>query len=261
MKQVALPPAGRQRLRRGLYLQRVRRRKFDAWVIKLDGNGHRLWSRQPGTSIDDIGYGVATDTDGNVYVVGLTGGALGGPNKGGDDPWLIKFDGDGHRLWSRQPGTSTYDIAYGVATDTDGNVYVVGETYGALGGPSKGLLDAWLIKFDGDGHQLWSRQPGTSEVDDAKGVATDTDDNVYIVGSTFGALGGPSKGDYDPWLIKFDRDGHQLWSQQPGTSGQDFARGVATDTDDNVSVVGQTYGALGGPNKGNSDAWVIKYAR
>jgi hypothetical protein len=97
--------------------------------------------------------GVATDTNGNVYVVGETNGALGGPYKGAlEDAWVIKFDGDGRRLWSRQPGTSTTDRAHGVATDTDGNVYVVGDTTdGALGGPFKGYIDAWAIKFDGNG--------------------------------------------------------------------------------------------------------------
>jgi hypothetical protein len=75
--------------------------------------------------------------------VGFTQGALGGANKGGFDAWVIKFDGDGHRLWSRQPGTSDYDVAQGVATDTAGNVYVVGGTSGALGGPFKG--GAWTL--------------------------------------------------------------------------------------------------------------------
>lgn len=41
----------------------------------------------------------------------------------------------------------------------------------------------------------------------------------------------------------------------------DGASAVATDTDGNATVVGQTYGALGGPNKGDSDAWVIRYAK
>ncbi len=72
--------------------------------------------------------------------------------------------GSGRRLWSRQPGTSDDDVALAVATDTDGNVYVVGYTLGALGGRNKGFFDAWVIKFDGDGHRLWSRQPGTSDL-------------------------------------------------------------------------------------------------
>ncbi|MFO1112815.1 MAG: SBBP repeat-containing protein [Rhodospirillales bacterium] len=62
-----------------------------------------------------------------------------------------------------------------------------------------------MIKFDRCGRQLWSRQPGTSDADDAGGVATDQDGNAYLVGSTDGALGGPNKGDGDAWVIKYAR--------------------------------------------------------
>jgi hypothetical protein len=233
----------------------------DAWMIKFDSDGRRLWGRQPGTSDGDSATGVTTDTDGNVYVVGTTFGALGGPKRGNTDAWVIKFDGDGHQLWSQQPGTSDGDRAFAVATDADGNVYVVGESDGALGGPNKGEDDAWVIKFDSKGRQLWSQQPGTSDTDVARDVATNKHGNVYVVGQTLGALGGPSRGGVDAWVIKFDGDGHPLWSEQPGTSDFDLATGVATDTDGNVSVVGGSYGALGGANEGIEDAWVIKYAR
>jgi hypothetical protein len=141
------------------------------------------------------------------------------------DAASISTDGSGRRLWSRQPGTRDFDQAFGVATDEVGNVYVVGETGGALGGPNKGDRDAWVIKYGRDGHRLWSRQPGKSSEDFATGVATDTDGNVYVVGRTTGALRR-----IDPWVIKFAGDGRRLWSRQPGTSGQDEASGVATDT-------------------------------
>ena len=178
----------------------------DAASMATDGGGRRLWSRQPGTFADDSAADVATDKDGNVYVVGGTGGALVGPNQGRSDAWVIKFDGDGHRLWSRQPGTNADDFAFGVATDKDGNVYVVGGTDGALVGPRKGKGDPWVIKFDGDGDPLWSQQPGTVGNDRATGVATDTDGNVSVVGWTLGGvLGGPSKGGYDAWVIQYAR--------------------------------------------------------
>jgi hypothetical protein len=217
----------------------------DAASMATDGAGHRLWSRQPGTSDDDTALGVATDEDGNVYVAGSTGGALGGPNKGGSDAWVIKFDGAGHRLWTRQPGTSASDAVLGVATDTDGSVYVVG--YTSLG---PGDADAFVIKLGSDGHLLWRRQPGTS---DAQDVATDEDGNVYVVGGTC------IRCDTDAWVTKYDGAGHPLWTRQPGTSGFDRAYDVAIGGEGDVYVVGETEGALGGPNKGPDDTWVIKY--
>ena len=148
-------------------------------------------ARQPGTRGFDAARSVATDADGNVYVAGQTEGALGGRDKGDGDAFVIKFDGDGHRLWARQPGTSLGDGANGVATDMDGNVYIAGCTEFAFDG---GLLTPLSLSTIGDGHRLWTQQPGSGRPDDAFGVATDPEGNVYVVGVTSGALGGPKKG-------------------------------------------------------------------
>jgi hypothetical protein len=235
-----------------------------AFVIKYDGDGHRLWARQPATSLPDYAVGVATDVDGNVYVVGGTEGALGGPKKGGKgdgDAFVIKYDGDGHRLWTLQAGTSGYDFANGIATDADRNVYVVGDAGGALSGSNKD--GAFVIKYDLDGHQLWARQPATNEGSIAWGVSADANGNVYIAGSTIDGLGGPYKGTEDAFVIKYDLDGHVVWLRQFGMNvnvGGDFPQGVATDVDGNVYVAGLTWGALAGPNKGGGDAFLIKFA-
>ena len=44
--------------------------------------------------------------------------------------------------WKKQLGTSEYDYSSGVATDSSGNVYISGSTYGALAGTNKGSYDA-----------------------------------------------------------------------------------------------------------------------
>jgi hypothetical protein len=51
-------------------------------AASMASDGHQLWSRQPGTSSSDWGDGVATDRNGNVFVVGSTIGGLGGANQG-----------------------------------------------------------------------------------------------------------------------------------------------------------------------------------
>ena len=63
----------------------------DAWVMKLDTDGHRLWARQPGTADDDEALAVATDAAGNVYLTGWTDGSLGYTNRGKSDAWVMKI--------------------------------------------------------------------------------------------------------------------------------------------------------------------------
>jgi hypothetical protein len=124
------------------------------------------WVRQLGTSELDEAYGAATDGDGNVYISGSTlGGALGGPNQGLWDAWLAKYSPAGAVLWKRQFGTSESDLAFRVATDSDGNVYITGGTFGSLGRRQQGNGDAWVAKYSAAGALRWKRQLGTFEQD------------------------------------------------------------------------------------------------
>lgn len=54
---------------------------FD-YVRKFDGDGNALWTRQFGSSANDIPHGVASDESGTVIVVGDTGGDLEGSSAG-----------------------------------------------------------------------------------------------------------------------------------------------------------------------------------
>ena len=50
-----------------------------------------------------------------------------------------------------------------------------------------------------------------------------------------------------------------VWVRQFGTSGDDFARGVAVDSSGNVYAAGMTAGGLDGSNAGSNDLFVVKY--
>lgn len=114
--------------------------------------------------------------------------------------------------------------------------------------------------------QPWSgvRQAGTTATDNARGVALDSSGNIYLAGSTLGALDGNlSAGGEDLFLLKYGPTGTLLWSRQFGTVAGDGANAVAVDSFGNVYVAGFTLASLPGApvgNSGGSDLFLIKYS-
>jgi|GEM_PF-3007753 len=235
----------------------------DIFLAKFDAAGNEQWTRQLGSDSNDEAVAVTSDANGNIYLAGVTSGDLGDTeNAGLTDILLVKFDGDGNQLWSRQLGTSATDEARGVASDANGNIYLAGVTSGDLGDDaSVGSLDAFLIKFDGDGNRLWSRQLGTSATDIATGVVSDAQGNTYLVGWTRGDLGGNANaGGEDIFLGSFDSSGNNKWTRQLGSDSNDEAVAVTSDANGNIYLVGWTRGNLeGNTNLGDKDGLLVKF--
>jgi hypothetical protein len=231
----------------------------DAFVRKYDVDGNQVWTRQFGTSSVDVASGIAADTSG-VYVAGRTGGTLPGQTSARfDDAFVRKYDADGNEVWTRQFGSSNFDLAMGIAVDASG-VYVAGETRGALPGQtSSGSGDAFVRKYDASGNEVWTRQFGTSSFDLASGVAVDAS-GVYVAGQTLATLPGQtSAGSSDAFIRKYDTDGLEVWTRQFGSSFHDAANGVAVDFS-GVYAAGRTDGVLPGQTSaGAADVFVRKY--
>ena len=113
----------------------------------------KQWTKQLGTSSDDIGRGVTTDPSGNIYMTGFTKGGLdGNTNSGRNDIFLVKYNSSGTKQWTKQLGTSSDDEGNGVSTDSSGNIYVTGYTYGGLDGNTNlGSWDIFLVKYNSSG--------------------------------------------------------------------------------------------------------------
>ena len=231
----------------------------DAFVRKYDSAGTELWTRQFGTSRLDGARGVSVDSSG-VYVAGFTNGTLPGQSSAGNhDAFVRKYDLAGNEVWTRQFGSSSVDLPLGVSVDSSG-VYVVGWTTGALPGQtSAGSRDTFVRKYDLAGTEVWTRQFGSSSVDQAFGVSVDSS-GVYVAGSTSGTLPGQSSaGSTDAFVRKYDSAGTEVWTRQFGSSSFDLALGVSADSS-GVYVAGQTSGTLPGQTSaGGRDAFVRKY--
>ncbi|MBN1435774.1 MAG: SBBP repeat-containing protein [Sedimentisphaerales bacterium] len=229
----------------------------DAFLIKYDADGGRVWTRQLGTNKDDIGFAVAVDGGGNSYIAGMTAGDLAGYDPCSVDPcdtevdidaYIAKYDAEGEQVWLRQLGTTEEDAARGVAVDAAGNVYVSGYTMGGLGGENAEGFDAFLVKYDADGEQVWIRQLSTNADDKAYSVTVDDAGAVYVCGETENA------GGIDAFVAKYDADGNEIWIRQMGTGAIAMARAIAVDSEGNVFVSG-----VAGDVLGDGEAFLAKY--
>ena len=238
----------------------------DAFLRKYDSDGTEIWTRQFGTEERDSARSVVVDGGGSVYVVGETKGAFPGftHKEAYRAAFVRKYDGDGNELWTRQFSTGGRDTATDVVAGSGEGVCIVGETNGAFPGQDNlGGEDAFVRKYNSEGNELWTRQFGTSEADEANDVALDGSANVYVVGETDEALPDQTYvgGFGDAFVRKYDGDGAELWTRQFGTEQIDLVDGVDIDDEGNLYLVGLTEGVLPGQiSLGGRDAFVIKIA-
>ncbi|MBP6972895.1 MAG: SBBP repeat-containing protein, partial [Syntrophorhabdus sp.] len=184
----------------------------DIVVLKLDSSGTRLWHTFYGSKDWDLGYGIAVDKDGNVYVSGFSYAAWGtpiAPYRGNDDIVVLKLDSSGVYQWHTFHGSTNDDIGLGIAVDKEGNIYVTGSsdaTWGSPITPYSGGSDMVVLKLNNSGVYQWHTFHGSE--DEGSGIAVDKDGNIYVTGSsdaTWGTPINPHSGNYDIIVVKLTK--------------------------------------------------------
>jgi outer membrane protein assembly factor BamB len=241
----------------------------DLFVTKYNAYGVKQWTQQLGDSGKvTFGWGVATDSSGNVFVGGYTMGNLDGNTVAGNNDFyffVTKYNSSGVTQWTRQLGASgAITEGYGVATDSNGNVFVGGWTQGNLdGNVLTGNSDIFVTKYNSSGVKQWTQQLGASGAStESYNLATDSSGNVFVGGYTNGSLDGNAlMGTSDYFVTKYNSSGVKQWTRQLGASGADTGGyGVATDSSGNVFVGGYTMGNLDGNTLlGTADFFVTKF--
>jgi hypothetical protein len=255
---------------------------MDIFIAEYAASGGYLWSRVIGSTSDEAGKGVATDTSGNVLVTGYQGSYSvdygGGPqyDRGGNDIFIAKYSSAGSWVWSKTIGGSGYDQGNAIAADGSGNVFATGYIGAAAGGVdfgggplvSAGLYDVFLAKYSAAGQYLWAKRFGGTGNDTGLAVSTDSAGNVIIAGTFEGTVdfgGGAlsSAGLRDIFVAKYSATGQHLWSKRFGSSGDEVGYGVAVDSAGDVVLSGKfqnsvSFGGTTLTSAGGDDIFLAK---
>lgn len=229
----------------------------DSWVLKYSSRGQLLWQKPLATPRYDFTSGIVVDSGDNIYISGTTDGALGGPNVGGQDAWIIKYNCQGQQIWKQQIGTASTEFLGNIKVDKNNNVYLVGITEGALARANVGQMDVWVVKYNSSGKLLWKKQWGTPIYDSSRLLTFDKNGNVLIVGQTTNPTAGINNQEASFWVLKYNPNGTLLGQQKLATGGSDVD--VQIDSADSLYITGSTEASFGGNFAGKTDAWLVKY--
>ena len=176
--------------------------------------------------------------------------------------------------WAARQDGSAGDYGFGVATDSQNNVFMSGRnastgisfySTGNNDGASFTLppgtgIGSFLAKYSNNGSVEWAARQDGGGNDSGRGVATDSQNNVYITGyngvsgisfysegnnygASFTLPAGPGNGSF---LAKYSNNGSVEWAARQDGAGDDVGRGVATDSQNNVYMTGDFNGSVSG---------------
>jgi hypothetical protein len=267
-------------------------RLLQPWVAKLDQEGlETVWRVDVGSSVGinevwgNIDYLEGSKPgQGKILICGYTMFGAQSPMQrdmpeeekdGKHNAWFAVLNAsDGKVLFIREFGTKNYaEYAWDCKFDRDGGIFVAGATDGPLNGAQpKGETDGFIGKWSSSGVRLWIKLIGGDYSDMLQNIAVRADGKIVGAGTTSSSLfatnacnGHPQCPDYatykpDAFAVILDSEGEVLQGAQVGTEQPDFVFGMAQDAT-GIYVSGYTMGSLTGPNKGATDAFVLKFSQ
>lgn len=231
--------------------------KNDAFIAKIDGDANSIWTKQFGSSENDEFNSVTTDKYGNIYATGITNIVEKNNTYINQNILVVKLSADGELIWQKHYGTDKEESGSDIVVDKNGDVFVVGNTKGAMEGTSKGLTDCFILHLNSNGDKMNTVQLGTPGEDFGNSVVIGND-RIYVCGSTTGNMVDINNGEYDMFWGSFSKKLKQQDMKQYGTNKSDHGK-IEIDDQNKIYVMGSTFGDVATKQKGNGDAFIQKW--
>ena len=176
-----------------------------AAVAEFDGSGKSLWTTEFGTDAGDFLNGIAVDSAGNSYVVGLTLGAYSGfSNPGGVPEGIIaKLSSTGTVEWVQQLAVGLQSTYVDAVADAGGGLYVAGTSNDGTDISTQKMFVAELDPSNGQ--TVWMRQYGPS--DSVSSLTVDANGDLVVAGVSSGAFPGTANGNSTPFVARLTSPG------------------------------------------------------
>ena len=214
---------------------------YDMRIAKFTGNGDPTWNLGLDNGWLDLIRGVATDADGNIYVVGFTGSY---PSDLSRNSRIVKLSPNGTVLWDKtfyittssgRKATFAYDIAFSGTA-----IYVAGAVTRFM--TPGATCEAFIAKFNSaDGQTIWQKAIPMAYEKFAATVALDGAGNVLVGGVSTDWTETPNSRRF--LVAKFDPSGNQIFAKTYGDgvspAGDGGVRAIAADEYDNILMAGE----------------------
>ncbi|MBI2723021.1 MAG: S8 family serine peptidase [Bacteroidetes bacterium] len=216
--------------------QKISTTQNDFKTTALNGNVTSLWAQLYNASNKKaLTTAMTSDNNGNIYIAGTT--FINSSNS--QDLTVIKYNAQGQQKYVKHyngPGNN-YDVASGIVTDNNGNVYVTGASIGNF--PS--FLDYVTLKLDSMGITQWtSRYNFSNGMDIPTDLLLDNSGNVIVSGSSASSS---MNNNSDFTTVKYNATtGAQMAVQRqnnPGTA-KDMVTAQTKDANGNIYTTGTT---------------------
>jgi len=198
-------------------------------VVRTTGFAQISFYKQYSNNGYDYGEGIVQTEDSSYIITGQSSSFIDGPAQA----YLLKVDSLGNYLWSWHYGGDESDGGKRVMYIENDGILVAGFTnsFGA------GAYDFYLFKTDVSGNELWRETYGTSAWDRVTDAALTSDSGVIMVGQTLNTTDGES----DILIVRTDKNGQEIWTQQIGGIGEDVANVIEVMDDSTFIVGGKTF--------------------
>ncbi len=229
---------------------------LSASIVVLNAQEWR-WAVQGGGAQSDHSQGIATDNNGNSYIIGyfsdtITFGDYELTSEGESDIFVAKTDNAGNWQWAKRAGGTSNVIGNAIAVDHNGNIYITGYFIGTAVFDteepteliSRRSADILVAKLDSFGNWQWAKRAGGDTNNQGWGIALDDHGNCYITGffrdtADFGDLNLTStENATDIFVAKLSIGGAWQWVAKGGGTGSDIGYGIDVDNQGNCYISG-----------------------